>query len=762
MKMMQLLITALIMTATSSAQVQKTADAKMKIFVDNLMKKMTLDEKIGQLNLLTPGGGIATGAVVSRDVEGKIVNGQVGGLFGVIGQDKIKQAQQLAVTRSRLKIPLLFGSDVIHGYKTTFPIPLALSCTWDMPMIERSARIAATEATADGLNWAFSPMVDIARDPRWGRIAEGSGEDPYLGARVATAMVNGYQNGDLSRNNTLMACVKHFALYGAAEGGRDYNTVDMSRVKMYNDYMPPYKAAVDAGVASVMTSFNTIDNIPATGNKWLLTDLLRKQWGFNGLVVSDYTSVNEMIDHGMGDLQTVSALALNAGLDMDMVGEGFLTTLKRSLQEGKTTQKNIDIACRRILEAKYKLGLFDDPFRYCDKDREAKEVLSPEKRTAARELATHSFVLLKNNGQTLPLKKTGTIALIGPLADDKSNMLGTWAVSGNSALSIPVLEGMKNVGGANVTIKYAKGANIADDTSFAKKVNVFGTRIDIDKRSPQEMVDEAVSIANQSDIIVAVIGEASEMSGESAARSHLNIPVSQVKLLEALKKTGKPLVLVIMAGRPLTLNWESENATSILYVWHAGHEAGNAIADVLFGSYNPSGKSTASFPRNVGQVPIYYNHLNTGRPNPGDKFEKFLSNYLDVENSPLFPFGFGLSYTTFDYGEIKLSSNTMSATGNIKATITVTNSGGYDGEEVVQLYTRDMAGSIARPVKELKGFQKIMLKKGESKELSFTLNLDDLKFYNSNLVFAAEPGDFKLFIGSNSRDVKEVNFKLVK
>ena len=762
MKRIQVVLLGFMLITSLHARPQKASDGKMKIFVDNLMKKMTLDEKIGQLNLLTPGGGIVTGAVVSKDVEGKIANGQVGGLFGVIGQDKIKQAQQLAVTQSRLKIPLLFGSDVIHGYKTTFPIPLALSCSWDMTMIQRSARIAATEATADGLNWAFSPMVDIARDPRWGRIAEGAGEDPYLGSQVAKAMVNGYQNGDLSKNNTLMACVKHFALYGAADAGRDYNTVDMSRVKMYNDYLPPYKAAVDAGVGSVMTSFNTIDNIPATGNKWLLTDLLRKQWAFNGVVVSDYTSVNEMIDHGMGDLQTVSALALNAGLDMDMVGEGFLTTLKKSLRQGKTTQQNIDNACRRILEAKYKLGLFEDPFLYCNKDRAAKEVLSPEKRMAAREFATHSFVLLKNNLQTLPLKKAGNIALIGPLANDKSNMLGTWAVSGNADLSIPVLEGIKNVGGNNVIIKYAKGANIADDTSFAKKINVFGTRIDIDKRTPQEMINEAVGIASESDVIVAVIGEASEMSGESASRTNLNIPASQITLLEALKKTGKHLVLVIMAGRPLTLNWELENATSVLYVWHAGHEAGNAIADVLFGNYNPSAKLTTSFPRNVGQVPIYYNHLNTGRPNPGDEFQKFRSNYVDVENSPLFPFGFGLSYTTFTYGDIKLSSNTMSATGNITATITVTNTGNFDGEEVVQLYTRDMAGSIARPVKELKGFQKVMIKKGENKLINFTLNQNDLKFYNSNLIFAAEPGDFKLFIGGNSRDVKEVNFKLVK
>jgi beta-glucosidase len=750
-----------ITTYSQEGSVAKSDSYRMNNFISNLMKKMTLEEKIGQLNLLTPGGGISTGAVVSSDVETKISKGQVGGLFGIIGEAKIRQAQEIAVTKSRLKIPLLFGSDVIHGYKTTFPIPLALSCSWDIPMIERSARIAATEATADGLNWAFSPMVDIARDPRWGRIAEGAGEDPYLGSQIAKAMVNGYQGNDLSANNTLMACVKHFALYGAAEGGRDYNTVDMSLVKMYNDYLPPYKAAVDAGTASVMSSFNTIDNIPATGNKWLLNDLLRKQWNFKGFVVSDYTSVNEMTEHGMGDLQMVSALALNAGLDMDMVGEGFLTTLKKSLQENKVTQKQIDDACRKILEAKYKLGLFTDPYHYCNAARAAKEVLSADKRMAAREFAEHSFVLLKNTGQTLPLKKSGTIALIGPLANDKSNMLGTWAVSGNSELSVPVLEGMKNAGGNGITILYAKGANISDDTAFAKKINVFGTRIDIDKRSPQEMIDEAVGIANRSDVIVAVIGEASEMSGESSSRSDINIPASQINLLKELKKTGKPLVLVIMSGRPLTLNWESENANAILFTWHAGHEAGNAIADVLFGNYNPSGKLTTSFPRNVGQIPIYYNYLNTGRPNAGDNFQKFRSNYLDVENSPLFPFGYGLSYTSFTYGDLKLSSNTMNSTEKIIATITLTNSGNYDGEEVVQLYIRDMVASIARPVKELKGFQKIFLKKGESKQVSFNISINDLKFYNSSLKYVAESGEFKVFIGTNSQDVKEGVFKFV-
>src|SRR5688572_13978616 len=536
---------------------------RMNSFVSNLMKQMTLDEKIGQLNLVTPGGGIATGAVVSADVEKKIKEGKVGGLFGVIGVEKIKVAQAFAVNQSRLKIPLIFGSDIIHGYKTIFPIPLGEACTWDLGQMERSARIAAEEASADGLHWTYSPMVDIARDPRWGRVAEGIGEDTWLGVQIAKAKVRGYQGTDLSAPNTLLACVKHFALYGAIEAGRDYNTVDMSRRQMYQFYLPPYKAAVDAGVASVMTSFNEIDGIPATGNKWLLTDLLRKEWGFKGFIVSDYTSVNEMINHGMGDLQTVSAMSLNAGLDMDMVGEGFLNTLKKSLQEGKVTQKQIEDACKRILEAKYKLGLFDDPYRYIDITKPAKEILTEQRRIEAREIASRTFVLLKNNNQTLPIKKSGTIALIGPLANDKNNMLGTWAVSGDPQLSVPVFTGMKNMGGNGVNIIYAKGANITDDTLLAKKVNVFGLRVDIDKRSTDEMLNEAIETANKSDVIVAVVGEASEMSGEAASRSEITIPESQKKLIRALAKTGKPLVLVIMSGRPLAIPEENELATSI-------------------------------------------------------------------------------------------------------------------------------------------------------------------------------------------------------
>jgi beta-glucosidase len=557
-----------------------------------------------------------------------------------------------------------------------------------------------------------------------------------------------------------MACVKHYALYGAAEAGRDYNTVDMSHIRMYNEYFPPYKAAVDAGVGSVMTSFNEVDGIPATGNKWLLTDVLRKQWGFKGLVVTDYTSLNEMINHGMGDLQTVSALALNAGVDMDMVGEGFLTTLKKSLQQGKVTLKQIDDACRAVLEAKYKLGLFDDPYRYCNEQRAATEILSPQNRADAREIAAHSFVLLKNDNQLLPLAKKGTIAVIGPLADSKRNMLGTWSVAGDWQKSVSVLEGMRNVAGNTVNILYAKGANITDDPMLIKRTNVFGPEVEVDKRSPDEMLKEAVEIASQSDVVVAVVGEAADMTGEASSRSDISIPESQENLLQALVKTGKPVVLVLFNGRPLTLTWEDGHVNAMLDVWFGGTESGNAVADVLFGKYNPSGKLTTSFPRNTGQIPVYYNHKNTGRPYNNEDFAKFKSDYLDVSNDPLYPFGYGLSYTKFTYGDIQLSQQVLKPGEKITASIMVQNTGQYDGEEVVQLYIRDMVGSVTRPVKELKGFQKIFLKAGESKIVSFEISTDDLRFYNSQLKYVYEPGDFKVFIGSNSRDVKEAAFIL--
>ncbi len=757
-----LLVGSFVFNACKTAMI---ADNNMDSFVGNLMAKMTLEEKIGQLNLVTPGGGVLTGSVVSSDVEAKIKAGEVGGLFGVIGVDKIRLAQELAVNNSRLKIPLIFGSDVIHGYKTSFPIPLGLACSWDTALIKQSAVLAGREASADGLNWVFSPMVDIARDPRWGRVAEGSGEDPFLGSQIAKAMVQGYQGNNINTDSTsVMACVKHFALYGAVEGGRDYNSVDMSRTKMYEYYLPPYKAAVDAGVGSIMTSFNDVDGIPATGNEWLLTDLLRKQWGFNGFVVTDYTSINEMIDHGMGDLQAVSAMALTSGTDMDMVGEGFLKTLKKSLDEGKVKKSQLDAACRRVLEAKYKLGLFKNPYRFTNSERTKAEVLSPANRQAAREFGTHASVLLKNNNNLLPLQKSGTIALIGPLANDKSNMLGTWAVSGDASTSVTVLEGLKNVAGAGVNIVYAKGANITDDTLLAKHVNVFGTRASIDSnRNANQLISEAVAVASRANVIVAVVGEASEMTGEAASRSDITIPESQQKLIKALANTGKPLVLVIMSGRPLVLNMENDVASAILFAWFQGHEAGNAIADVLFGNYNPSGKLTMTFPQNVGQIPIYYNHKNTGRPQTqGSPTQKFKSNYLDVSNEPLFPFGYGLSYTSFAYGNVTLSSNLMKPADEITASVNITNTGKYNGEETVQLYIRDVYASITPAVKKLKGFQKIMLKAGETKTVKFPITVNDLTFIGGNLKPIYEPGEFKIMIGGNSQDVKEVTLELQK
>ncbi|MDH7463548.1 beta-glucosidase BglX [Chitinophagaceae bacterium 26-R-25] len=738
-----------------------TQDAKMNAFVSSLMQKMTVEEKIGQLNLVTPGGTV-TGSVVSKDVDSKIRNGQVGSLFGITGPDKIRKAQEIAVNNSRLHIPLIFGLDVIHGHRTIFPIPIGLSCSWNMDIIQKSAEIAASEATADGLSWVYSPMVDIARDPRWGRVSEGSGEDTYLGCQVAKAMVKGYQGSGYSDPTKVMACVKHFALYGAAEAGRDYNTTDMSRIKMYEYYLPPYKAAIDAGVGSVMSSFNEVDGVPATANKWLMTDLLRKQWGFKGFVVTDYTAINEMIDHGLGDLQRVSAEALKAGIDMDMVGEGFLTTLQKSLKEGKVTIAQINAACKRVLEAKYKLGLFDDPYRYCNEQRFNNAILTDANRAAAREFASKSMVLLKNNNNVLPLQKGKTIALVGPLADNKRNMLGTWSVSGDPEKSITVLQGLKNVAGSDANIIYARGCNISDDTAFAKKVNAFGQEIEIDTRSPQQMIDEAVIAASKADVIVAVLGEAADMTGESSSMSDIGLQKSQKALLDELKRTGKPIVIVLLNGRPMTLTWEDQIADGILDAWFSGTEAGNAIADVLFGNYNPSGKLTMSFPRNVGQIPIYYNHKNTGRPYSGVGAGKFRSNYLDVSNDPLYPFGYGLSYTSFNYSNVTVSSPTIKKGQKITASVTVTNSGKFDGTETVQLYIRDLVGTVTRPVKELKGYQQITLKGGESRKVDFTISVDDLKFYNSDLKQVAEPGDFKVFIGTNSRDAKEADFKLVQ
>ncbi|MGZ0015971.1 beta-glucosidase BglX [Yeosuana sp. AK3] len=731
--------------------------------VDSIVDLMTVEEKIGQLNLPSAGQ-FTTGQATNSDIGGKIEKGWVGGLFNIKSVASIREIQKIAVEKSRLKIPLIFGMDVIHGYETTFPIPLGLSCSWDMELIKSTARMAAQEATADGINWTFSPMVDISRDPRWGRVSEGSGEDPFLGSEIAKAMVSGYQGDDLKQTNTLMSCVKHFALYGAPEAGRDYNTVDMSKIRMYNEYLPPYKAAVDAGVGSVMASFNEIDGIPATGNQWLLTDLLRDQWGFNGFVVSDYTGVEEMMYHGVGDFQEVSAQALNAGLDMDMVAEGFLTTLKKSLEEGKVTMEALETAVKRILRAKYQLGLFDDPYKYCDDNRAKTEIFTKENRAFARKVATESMVLLKNDQEVLPLKKSARIAVVGPLADTKSNMSGTWSVATPKEKSISFLDGMKEVAGENAQILYAKGSNLSYDENFEKLGTMFGKEIPRDGRTDEQLRQEALSIAAKSDVIVAAIGESSEMSGESSSRTNISMPQAQKDLLQALVETGKPVVIVLFNGRPLALVDESTSASAILEVWFSGSEAGHAIADVLFGEVNPSGKLTTTFPQNVGQIPLYYNHKNTGRPlgNKVGKFEKFKSNYLDVPNEPLYPFGFGLSYTTFNYSNLNLSANQIGFEDTIQISVDVSNTGNYDGKEVVQLYIRDLVGSVTRPVKELKGFQKVDIKKGETKTVNFTLTAEDLKFYNSDLDFVAEPGDFEVFVGTNSNASLKSQFELVE
>lgn len=731
--------------------------SKKKAFVDKLIAKMTLDEKIGQLNLPSSGD-FTTGQAQSSDIGKKIEQGLVGGLFNIKGVGKIRDVQKVAVEKSRLKIPMIFGMDVIHGYETTFPIPLGLSASWDMDLIQRSAQIAAQEASADGINWTFSPMVDVSREPRWGRVSEGSGEDPYLGSQIAKAMVYGYQGKDLSLKNTILACVKHFALYGAPEGGRDYNTVDMSHIRMFNEYFPPYKAAVDAGVGSVMASFNEVDGIPATGNKWLMDDVLRKQWGFNGFIVTDYTGINEMIQHGMGDLQQVSALAMNAGIDMDMVGEGFLTTLKKSISEGKVTEQQITTAARRILEAKYDLGLFDDPYRYTDEKRSKAEVFNKANREEARNIAAQSMVLLKNDKQILPLKASGTVAVIGPLANNNENMTGTWSVASRTKDAVSIMTGLKEtIKGVNFI--YAKGSNVFYDAKMEEKATMFGKISNRDSRSKEALLKEAVETAKKADVVVLAIGETAELSGESSSRTNIEIPQAQKDLLTELKKTGKPIVMVLFTGRPLVLNDENKQADAIVNAWFAGSEAGYAIADVLYGKVNPSGKLPMTFPRSVGQVPIYYNAKNTGRPLSDDKsdkceFEKFRSNYIDECNTPLFPFGFGLSYTSFGYSDVELSKTQLSGNDQLTASITLTNNGKYDGNEVVQLYIRDMVGSVTRPVKELKGFQKVFLKAGESKKVSFTITPEDLKFYNSELKYDWEAGEFDIMIGTNSHDVK--------
>ena len=748
--------------------------SEMDEFVDDLMSRMTLEEKIGQMNLPVAGD-IVTGQAKSSNISERIRKGEVGGLFNLKGADKIREVQRIAVEESRLGIPLLFGMDVIHGYETIFPIPLGLSCSWDMEAIELSARIAAREASADGICWTFSPMVDISRDPRWGRVSEGSGEDPYLGSRIAEVMVRGYQGTEkatqLKQNDEILACVKHFALYGASEAGRDYNTVDMSRIRMYNEYFPPYKAAIDAGAGSVMAAFNDVDGVPATGNRWLLTEVLRNQWSFDGFVVTDYTGIYEMIAHGVGDFKQVSAQALRAGVDMDMVSEGFITNMKTALEKELVTIMDINRACRRILEAKYRLGLFENPYRFCRSEEAAELIYSQEHRNIARRIASESFVLLKNEG-VLPLKKQGTIALIGPLADTRSNMPGTWSVAARLDAPKTIREGLEGALAGKAKVLYAKGSNLVSDYDLEMRSTMFGRELGRDDRSDAQLLSEALTIASRSDVIVAALGESSEMSGESSSRTDLSIPDVQQTLLKALIATGKPVVLLLFNGRPLTLNWEAENVPAILDVWFGGSETADAVADVLFGDVNPSGKLTMTFPKNVGQVPLYYAAKNTGRPLlAGRWFEKFRSNYLDVDNEPLYPFGYGLSYTTFEYSPVTLrlpDGTRVDGRGipelqigqTVMAEVTVTNTGKVAGKEVVQMYLQDVVGSTTRPLRELKGFEKVSLEPGESKTVTFEITPELMSHYNSGLKFVAEPGEFVVYIGADSHTRNSAAFVL--
>lgn len=765
--MKKLLYYFLVPLLALSCSSSKNADGRMDKFIDNLMKQMTVEEKIGQLNLPVAGT-IVTGEGKSVDVESRIQNGEVGGLFNVKGASEIRRYQKIAVEQSRLGIPLIFGMDVIHGYETVFPIPLGLSCTWDMAAVEESARIAAREASADGISWTYSPMVDLSRDPRWGRVSEGNGEDPYLNARIAEAMVYGYQGrpgSQFQSDDQIMACVKHFALYGAAEAGRDYNTVDMSHQRMYNEYFTGYKAAADAGAGSFMASFNVVDDVPATVNRWLLTDVLRDEWGWDGFVVTDYTGISECIAHGVGDYHEVGVKALKAGVDMDMVSEALLSETLKGIEAGEISMKELDNACRRVLEAKYKLGLFDDPYRFCREDEAKKLVRCDEFKSAARRISADSYVLLKNDG-TLPLKRKGTVAVIGPLANTAANMPGTWSVAARHSECTTLVDGIKAVAGPDVKVLYAKGSNLCEDYTLEMNSTMFGRELGRTNASDKALLDEALRVARRSDVIVAALGESSEMSGECSSRSDISIPDVQKTLLKELLKLGKPVVLVLFDGRPLTIEWEAENVPAILNVWFGGSEAAYSIADVLFGDVNPSGKLTMTFPKNVGQILLYYAHKNTGRPlegadGNGKWFIKFRSNYLDVDNDPVYPFGYGLSYTVFEYGDVTLSSDSLTPGGTVTASVNVTNTGSVEGKEVVQMYIQDVKGSVSRPVRELKGFEKITLAPGETRTVKFEINEDALKFWNQQMQYGAEKGEFKVFIGGDSTTRNEAGFTLI-
>ncbi len=700
---------------------------------DSLLAQMTLEEKVGQLNLPT---------VDNRPNAAQlelIRKGRVGGFLNLIGAAGAREAQRVAVTESRLRIPLLLGYDVIHGYRTTFPIPLAEASTWDPEAVEAAAHVAAREAAAAGVNWTFAPMVDIARDPRWGRIAEGAGEDPYLGSVMAAARVRGFQGRDLREREAVLATVKHFAAYGGAEGGRDYNTVDVSERTLREIYLPPFRAAVDAGAGSIMTSFNEIAGIPSHANRWLVTTVLRGEWKYSGFVVSDYTAIAELQAHGVaGTRADAGRLALDAGIDMDMVSEIYLDDVPALVRAGKISMATIDAAVRRVLQAKAALGLFEDPYHGATEERERAVLLAPEHRALARRVAGEAIVLLKNDGNLLPLGASRhTLAVIGPLADDRGSALGSWSAQGDPRDAVTVLEGIKGRAGTGTEVRYTKGCGVTDTTTAG--------------------VAEAVALARGSDAAVLVLGETGDMSGEAASRSTLDLPGAQEQLLEAVQATGTPVVLVVMSGRPLTIAWAAERVPAIVQAWALGIETGHAVADVLFGDVNPSGKLPVTVPRTVGQVPIYYNHKNTGRP-PADV--KWTSKYIDLPSSPLFPFGHGLSYTTFDYKDLKLSAATISPAATLQVSVTLTNTGARDGAEVVQLYVRDEVASVTRPVRQLAGFRRVSLKPGEARTVAFTLGPKELGFYDPEMRFRVEPGRFRVYLGGSSAGGVEGAFEV--
>ena len=710
--------------------------------VDSVLRLMTLSEKIGQMNQVSSKED-PTGQLTECSNEEELIrSGQVGSMLNVVGVERTRHLQEIAVNDTRLHIPLIFALDVVHGYKTISPVPLAESCSWDMDLIEKSARVAAEEATASGIQWTFAPMVDIARDPRWGRVMEGSGEDPYLGSAIAKARVRGFQGTDLSAYNTMAACAKHFVGYGAAEGGRDYNTVDISKQRLRELYLPPFSAAADAGVATFMNSFNEVMGVPATGSTYLVRDILKGEWNFPGVVVSDWGSVAELIPHGVAEDKCDAArLAVTAGRDMDMEGYCYVSSLEKLVREGVVSESLIDDAVRRILRLKFDLGLFDDPYRYCDAEREKAEILSAEHRKVVREMACKSIVLLENREGILPLdNRCKNIGIVGPLADNPDDMLGSWCARGDGKDAIGILQGIKQAVGKGVRIRYAKGCEIEGDDRSG--------------------FSEAVQVAENSDVVIVCVGENRFMSGEAASRTRLTLPGVQRELLKAIKETGKPIVLLLSNGRPLVLDWEKENIGTIVECWQLGSEAGNAIADVLFGKYNPSGKLTMSFPYNEGQIPVYYNAKSTGRPYVPNV--RYVTRYLDCPNVPLYSFGYGLSYTRFEYGELKLDKDTMFPGEKLRIDVSVANVGNYDGEETVQLYIRDVCSKITRPEKELKGFKKVFLKKGERTNISFELSLSDLEYVLADGSRESDPGLFEVFVGGNPDEVKKAEFILVQ